>query len=445
MSRKASLIAVGGAIGCSLLLVCVLFGALAAITYFSSGNGGPINRIAYVDNDNNIQVVDAHGGNRVALTTDASRTVPRVYLFPTWAPNSQHIAFVGLSGADTTTAALYSAPAAGGTPATVFKSTTQTPFYLYWSPDNQWIGFLAQTDAELSLMLGRGDGGVDARKLETGSPFYWAWSPDSRALFLHVGGSTRDPGDARLALLGRDDTSPPQALKNGPANFEAPHYSPDGTKILYAATNGPSDDAVFLADAQGGNPKPIATYRGSVAFAWSPDGKKIASLVTPEDAGLPNLGPIWLNESDGSNHQALINEEALAFYWSPDGRQIAYLTFVQPGSNSSFLEGGSNPETRLAVPSQQGVQIKLSWRVVDLADKRTHTIATFEPTQDLLEVLPYFDQYARSLTFWSPDSRQFVYTQTDANDTASVWVVDITGSAAPQRIGDGGLAVWSWK
>ena len=221
MSRKASLLAVGGAIGCSLLLLCLFFGTLAAITYFSSGNGGPINRIAYVDSDNNIQVVDAHGEHRVALTTDASRTVPRVYLFPTWSPNSQHIAFVGLSGADTTTAALYSAPSGGGTPATVFKSTTQTPFYLYWSPDNQWIGFLAQTDAELSLMLGRGDGSAAARKLETGSPFYWAWSPDSRALFLHIGGSTRDPADARLALLGRDSTSPPQALQERSGKFRS--------------------------------------------------------------------------------------------------------------------------------------------------------------------------------------------------------------------------------
>ena len=445
MSRKASLLAVGGAIGCSLLLLCLLFGTLGALTYFSSGNGGPINRIAYVDNDNNIQVVDAHGEHRVALTTDASQTVPRVYLFPTWAPNSQHIAFVGISGADTTTAALYSAPAAGGTPATVFKSTTQTPFYLYWSPDNQWIGFLAQTDTELSLMLGRGDGGAEARKLDTGSPFYWAWSPDSRALFLHVGGSTRDPGDARLALLGREGTGPPQALKNGPASFEAPHYSPDGSKILYAATNGPSDDALILADAQGGNPKPIATYQGSVAFAWSPDGKKIASLVTPADAGLPNLGPIWISDADGSNRQSLVTEDTLAFYWSPDSQQIAYLAFVPPGNSTSSIEGSSDSRTGLAVPSPQASQIKLSWRVVNVADKREHSIAVFEPTQDFLQVLPYFDQYARSITFWSPDSKQFVYTQSDAGDATSVWVVDIAGTPAPQRIGDGALAVWSWK
>ena len=445
MSRKASLLAVGGAIGCSLLLLCAVFGAIGAVSYFSLGSSGPINRIAYVDNENNIQIVDARGEHRVALTADASPTVPRVYLFPTWSPNSQHIAFVGLSGADTTTAALYSAPAAGGTPATVFKSTTQTPFYLYWSPDNQWIGFLAQTDTELSLMLGKGDGGADARKLETGSPFYWAWSPDSRALFLHVGGSTRDLSSAHLALLGRDSSSPPEALKTGPASFEAPHYSPDGSKILYAAANGSADDALMLADAHGDNPRSIATYRGSIAFAWSPDGKKIASLVTPEDADLPNMGPVWISDADGSNRQTLINEDTLAFYWSPDSQQIAYLTFVQPGNSTSSTGGGVGSSTGLAVPSPQGSQLKLSWRVISVVNKLTHTIAEFEPTQDLLQVIPYFDQYARSITFWSPDSRQFVFTQTDATGDPSVWVADIAGNTTPQQVGEGSLAVWSWK
>jgi TolB protein len=446
MSKKASLVVVGGVIGCSLLLLCLLFAAIAGYTYFSSGNGGPINRIAYTDNANNIQIVDASGKNRVALTSDSSGgAVPRAYLFPTWSPNSQRIAYVGVAGGDAVTATLYTASVTGGTPATVFKSSSQTPFYLYWSPDSQWIGFLAQTDTEMSLMLGREDGGVEARKLETGSPFYWAWSPDSRALLLHIGGSTRDVSAARLALLGRDSTIPPQALKAGPANFQAPHYSPDGTMILYAATNGSADDALFLADAHGTNERSIATFRGSIAFAWSPNGKKIASMVTQEDAALPNIGPIWVSDADGSNRQQLITDDTLAFYWSPDSQQIAYLTIVQAGNGTSSLDKKNNIGTRLAAPLPQADQVKLGWRVMNLADKRVRTIAAFDPTPDFLQVLPYFDQYARSITFWSPDSRQFVYTQSEGSNIGSVWVADVAGSGAPQRIGDGTVAVWSWK
>lgn len=290
-------------------------------------------------------------------------------------------------------------------------------------------------------MLSRVDGQADARTLETGSPLYWAWSPDSRALLLHIGGNARDSLSARLVILPRDNPGSPQALKPGPAEFQAPHYSPDGSMQLFAATSGSADDALFLADAQGGNARSIATYRGTIAFAWSPDGKQIASLVTPQDAALAYLGPLWVSDADGNNRRQLTDEETLAFYWSPDSKQIAYLTLVLSGDSTSSR--GAN--SALAAPVPQSDQARLRWRVINVADKRTRTIATFVPTADFLQVLPYFDQYARSLTFWSPDSQHFVYTQDEGNDTGSVWVVDVSGSAEPRRVGDGTLAVWSWK
>ena len=82
---------------------------------------------------------------------------------------------------------------------------------------------------------------------------------------------------------------------------------------------------------------------------------------------------------------------------------------------------------------------------MNLANQQVRTVATFVPTQDFLSVLPYFDQYARSLTFWSPDSQHLVYTKDEGNDTGSVWVADIAGNTATKKIGDGTLAVWSWK
>ncbi len=444
MSRRTALLLAGSAAGCSILLLCACVAAIAGYTYLNPIVGAT-DRIAYIDDNNNVQVVDARGENRVALTTDASDTLPRAYLFPTWSPNSQRVAFVGVSGDSATRqAALYTAPAAGGKPVAVFQSATQTPFYLYWSPNSQWIGFLAQNDTQMALMLARSDGSAGARQLDTGSPFYWAWSPDSRSLLLHVGGSARDSDSARLALLPRDSTGSAQMLKSAPANFEAPHYSPDGSVMLFAATSGSLDDALYLANAQGGNPRSIVTYRGTIAFAWSPDGKKIASLVTPENSNLPDLGPIWVSDADGNNRQQLTHDDALAFYWSPDSQQIAYLTIAPSGGATS--QNCANCRTRvLAVPMPQTPHVSFQWRAVNVATQSIKTIATFAPTDDFLSVLPYFDQYARSLTFWSPDSRQFVYTQDEGNGAGSVWVATVTGSAQPRHIGDGTIAVWSWR
>ncbi len=443
MSERTSFIVVGTAIGCLVLLFCLGVAVLAGAIYLNNGVSlaQSVDRIAYVDNDLNIQVVDARGENRVALTTDASPSSPRVYIFPTWSPDSQHVAFVGISGPrNQREAVLYSAPASGGNLATVFKSASQFPFYLYWSPDSQSIGFLAQSDNELSLMLGRADGQEKARTLDTGSPLYWAWSPDSRTMLLHVGGSERDSRQARLALLRWQERDAPQRLSQIPAAFQAPQYSPDGAAMLYASPFDLDQDALYFADAQGANPQSIVTYRGRIAFAWSPEGKKIASIVTPEDADLPHLGPIYVSDGDGKNRTQLTNDDALGFYWSPDSRQIAYLTLPPPGQRQ-----GAAPSPGLAAPMPQGRGLQLRWRVVDVADGQTRTLASFVPTDNFLFLLPYFDQYARSLTFWSPNSQHLVYTQREGEEDGSVWVVDVAGDPNPRRIGDGTLAAWSWK
>jgi hypothetical protein len=64
-----------------------------------------------------------------------------------------------------------------------------------------------------------------------------------------------------------------------------------------------------------------------------------------------------------------------------------------------------------------------------------------------MQTVPYFDQYHLSLTFWSPDSRYFVAT-TEVPDTqgeAAVLVLDTAGQESPRQIGEGTLAIWSWK
>ncbi len=441
MSARNSLLAIGGAIGCLVMLFCVgmLIVAALFVAPALSFSFPVVNRIAYLDNENNIRLVDARGENPVAITRDASSA--RLYTFPTFAPNSQSIAFMGIAGAPTQReGALYAAPIAGGAATIVFKSATDFPFYLYWAPDNQRITFLTQSEKEMALMVGYADGKQTARTLETGAPLYWAWSPDSQALFLHAGGSRRDSPRARLAFLRGDNA---QTLDPGPAGFQAPQFSPDGAAILYAASDARGQDGLYAADAHGSRPRLISNYRGRIAFAWAPDGNALAWIVTPASIRLPHFGAVDLSAKDGSNPARIVAEDALAFFWSPDSQKIAYLTIVRAGEEQNCAECSRAPG--VAAPLEQDA-LRLRWRVVTVADRQTKILATFSPTAEFLTLLPFFDQYARSLTFWSPDSAQFVYTQRDGNtDQASVWIANVSGDAKPRRIGDGALAVWSWR
>lgn len=446
MSERNSFLIVGGAIGCLILLFCVGVAALAGIGLYNNGAlfAQSVDRIAYMDNDLNIQVIDSRGEHRVALTNDARPDNDLAYIFPTWSPDSQRLAFVRLGGTrDDPDAALFVSPASGGNPATVFKSGSLVPFYLYWSPDSQHIGFLAQSSNEIALMLGNPDGNTDARKLETGSPFYWAWSPDSRTMLAHIGGSKRTSRAARLALLRWETSNSSQTLTQGPAAFQAPQFSPDGSAMLYAGTGELDQDALFAADANGTRVLMITNYKGRIAFAWSPDGKKIAWMTTPTDSEMPYLGPLSVSERDGKNAKPLGSDDVIAFYWSPDSKRIAYLTLLAPGSQGCAEDCSRGPG--LAAPLEQGRGSRFRWQVVDIEDGRAWTLVTFAPTANFISILPYFDQYARSITYWSPDGQHFVYTQREGQGFGGVWVTDVVENAVPRRVADGTLAIWSWK
>ncbi len=458
MSKRTTYLALGGAFGCLLLVICVGVAALAAFAYSSSVvamGSATVDRIAYVDNDLNIQVVDAQGKHHVSLTNDASAQT--VYMYPTFSPDSQHVSFVGASGDRShREGTLHVAGVTGASSRTLFKSDSEFPFYIYWSPDNQRIGFLAQSDNDMSLLLGTIDGNEQPHKIQTAAPVYWAWSPDGETMLMHMGGDSSSLQDAQLALV--KDGQQPQKIADSTAAFLAPQFSPDGKSMLYASRKDDANDALYLASGQGGSPNPIVTYSGAIAFAWSPDGSKIASLVTPDSADLPVQGPIFVSDASGQNRKQIIKEDAIAFYWAPNGRQIAYLTLVQPDQNSSrsinslWLAMQRATRTRsvtqrtaLAAPMPQAADIQLQWHIVNLADERTQTLATFVPTDHFVSLLPFFDQYSRSVTFWSPDSQHFVFSQQEGQDGGSVWVADVASGSAPRKIADGTLAVWSWR
>ena len=117
--------------------------------------------------------------------------------------------------------------------------------------------------------------------------------------------------------------------------------------------------------------------------------------------------------------------------------------------NSPFPSIASiDPEKFLEHPRlDQGgqVQLQLHWKVWDRTTNNSRTVATYVPTLSFLNVIPYFDQYANSSTFWSPDSESLVYTASETSDSGAVYIADIEGTGSPRKIGDGVLAFWSWK
>lgn len=397
--------------------------------------------IAYLGTDFNIYTVDQGGGEPTPVTTDADTEgdFVQIYDIPTWAPDSQSLAFVRYSGSGDGSAppsiGLFVAQKDGQNLTQAYSSPTNV-IYFYWSPDSQQLSLLAAApNSNMALKLVSPSGG-EAQTLDIGAPFYWTWAPDSQSVLVHVGSQ-----DGRLSLLQLGETVTEHGLGIRPTSFRAPAYSPDGSHVLVAGEDAAGNPALLLADASGANQQTIVEYAGNIAFAWSPDGKQIAYAIS-DAASIDGLGGhlVVVDASGKKTPVELKDDIVYTFFWSPDSRSLAYFSTVElppptpePGDTSPPEE----PQTAFAL------------NVMDVKSGDTHPVLSpLAPTEQFFQLVPYFDQYHQSATIWSPDSQNLVvsmYYRRNGEAQPGIFVVDASGNLEPRPIADGLIAFWSWK
>jgi Tol biopolymer transport system component len=387
------------------------------------------NQIAFVGNDDNIWLTAPDGSGLRQLTSDEG-----AYRFPTWSPDGRKLAFIGLN--DTTRQALFVSPTARSVPTVLYDRLDSAPFYLYWSPDSRTITFLTQETDGLAMRQIEADVIDSDHVLGYGQPFYWAWSPSSKKLLMHVGGARALSEEAHLSLLEDFKGGQRIQLDLSPGKFQAPFWSKDGRYFYYIAADDRRQEAIYKTQADTLEQTLIAKLKGFTYLTLSPDDKYIA-FVQVEGRSHPPFGAAYLVDTAGQKQHPLVDNLVGSLYWSPDGRKLAMLTISRREDGSTAKAGG------LAAPLPQ--EIFLRWLIYDVEKETVEPLISFAPTNEFLQTIPYFDQYHLSLTFWSPDSRYFVITREESDKGGTVWVVDTTGQEEPRQVGEGTLAVWSWR
>jgi TolB protein len=126
----------------------------------------------------------------------------------------------------------------------------------------------------------------------------------------------------------------------------------------------------------------------------------------------------------------------LAFFWSPDSEHIAYVAPVSsPGSFSA------KPYNAPVLQETAG----LAWTVLDIEDSESRTYGSFFPTEEMIYLLTFFDQFAQSHRIWSPDSRHLVYSEVTPENEAVISLIDATQAVSvPLIIAEGVIGVWSF-
>jgi TolB protein len=382
-----------------------------------------------IEADGNVYTINPDGTDRSFV--DFTGVVNNAAV--AWSPDSTRLA-LGVAGPIDGSSQLIISDAHGRNVQTIYEAPPiGVPFYLSWSPSGEHIAFLANRASGdgLSLRTIKASGDENAVLVANGSPSYFSWSPDGRRMLLHIGAE-----DGIIGMYTLGDTQVNQR-NTAPGAFRAPAWSPTSEDYVFADSTGTFAGNLILV--QGDRETIQTSYRGLISFNWSPDGTHVAYAIS-EDGFQYNQLSVYDVASGAS--QRLTQGDVIAFYWSPDSTRLAFLELRQGGDTSA-----QDRDVLISNPAQGGNTVDFLWNIADIDSQQNTRLASFLPSRHFGLTFAFFDQYAQSASYWSPDSRYLLLIGSPAGGESAVYRVDTLAGGADniQRIGPGDYAVWSWK
>jgi len=198
-------------------------------------------------------------------------------------------------------------------------------------------------------------------------------------------------------------------------------YSPDGARLAFVVTEPAKGTGrarhIWLHDKQTGGVRQFTfSAKSESAPRWSPDGKQLAFL---SDRG--EQQQIYLMRGDIGEGIALTKGKRAvkSFEWSPDGKQLAFLA---PDTKTDAEEKKEKDKDDAHVADKEDKRARL-W-LVDVATGETRALT--KPTWDVQEVV------------WLPGGDHLIVKATDRPEsdehTEKIFTVQVSDGSAKQLI-----------
>lgn len=213
---------------------------------------------------------------------------------PAWEPGDQRLIYErrspGPAGESSTPSRLWWLEPNSGQTAPVFEDSQQAESGARFSPDGQWLSYLAPQDQEIHLYQ-LATGKTILIPSQTGEMA--VWSPDSKSLLISETNFSGERFATHIFSLNLDTGNLGDLSGNLATNDGSPHWSPDGQWIVF--------------------------------------GRKTANALTGKQ--------LWLMRPDGSEQHRLTQQPEFHFglpVWSPDGQLLAFQRYP-------MTEAGAEP------------------------------------------------------------------------------------------------------
>jgi Tol biopolymer transport system component len=302
--------------------------------------------------DGDIWTANPDGSDRTQLTPDQ-----RIDGFPAFSRDGTRIALKRLPVENSRPdwqdwGDIVVADADGGN-AIVLDPDVHSPSPISWSADGRWVVYSRTVDGFDQVFLAATDGS-SLRQVTTDRRANWfpILSPDGRTIAFMKGWQAA----IGIYVIQVDGTGERRVTHGSVPGFESMEWSPDGTRILYAAGPNASGQVLWTVGLDGEPERVVVDTPGRSDFAptWSPDGLSIAWL-SQAPGGVTR---VRVARADGSNADD-ITEPGDWFLpqWSPDARHVLAVDGRTGGGQPivAILDPlGISPATSFAIPDVSG-------------------------------------------------------------------------------------------